>query len=148
MPDFSTRLKELRKNKKNTQQDLANILDLKRNNIAKWETGKATPDFEIIQKIADYFEVNVNYLLGTSNEKESLIRGLENKDSIYLIIYVALKKHISIPIIEKAIQAIELPQSMKDELYFILEMIDSNERQLRWWEANKNGSTLKATNEN
>ena len=82
MPDFSTRLKELRKSKKNTQQDLANILDLKRNNIAKWETGKATPDFEIIQKIADYFEVNVNYLLGTSDEKESLIRGLENKDSI------------------------------------------------------------------
>ena len=35
-----------------------------------------------------------------------------------------------------------------DELYFILEMIDSNERQLRWWEANKKGSNLKVTNEN
>ncbi|TKW67875.1 MAG: hypothetical protein DI612_05195, partial [Streptococcus thermophilus] len=46
------------------------------------------------------------------------------------------------------IQVIEFPQSMKDELYFILEMIDSNERQLRWWEANKKGSNLKVTNEN
>ncbi|WP_373318059.1 hypothetical protein [Streptococcus sciuri] len=87
--------------------------------------------------IISYFDVNVNYLLGTSDEKESLIKGLENKDSIYLIIYVTLKNHVSIHTIEKAVQAVELPQSIKDELYFIVEMIDSNERQLRWWEANK-----------
>lgn len=64
MATFGERLKELRKKNNLTQQQLAYILCLKRGNIAKWETKRAIPSFEIIEVIANYFEVVPDYLLG------------------------------------------------------------------------------------
>ena len=62
--NFSERLKQLRTNKKLTQRELAKLLNLSNGSIAMYETGKRKPDFNILEKIADFFNVSVDYLLG------------------------------------------------------------------------------------
>lgn len=64
MKIFGTRLREVRKSKKLTQQNLADILNIKRATIAKWETGKNEPSFENLIKLADLFEVSLDWLFG------------------------------------------------------------------------------------
>lgn len=66
---FSERLKELRKSKGLTQIQFANEFNIANGTIGMWESGKREPDFATIQKIADFFGVTVDYLLGRSEEK-------------------------------------------------------------------------------
>ena len=58
------RIKELRKQKKLTQKQLADKINVDCSAVTKWETGKANPDFEKQQFLADFFGVSVDYLLG------------------------------------------------------------------------------------
>jgi transcriptional regulator with XRE-family HTH domain len=59
------RIRELRKAKKWTQQELADKLGLDRTTISKWERqGGSEPDNATITKIADIFDVSTDYLLG------------------------------------------------------------------------------------
>ena len=57
------KIKELRTNKKMFQQDLASAFSVSKSTIAMWETNKRVPDTSMLVKIADYFEVTVDYLL-------------------------------------------------------------------------------------
>ncbi|MDV5976889.1 UNVERIFIED_CONTAM: helix-turn-helix transcriptional regulator [Streptococcus canis] len=57
MKSFSKRLKELRLEKNQTQQELADCLNVKRASIAKWETNRAFPNGDTIIRIAEYFDV-------------------------------------------------------------------------------------------
>jgi transcriptional regulator with XRE-family HTH domain len=54
----------LRKSKNLTQEQLAGIFGIKRENISRWENGVAEPSRENLLKIADYFNVSTDYLLG------------------------------------------------------------------------------------
>lgn len=65
---FANRLKQLRIEKKLTQEELAYILKLSRHTITKYESGDREPDFKILTKIADYFNVSTDYLLGRIDE--------------------------------------------------------------------------------
>ncbi len=60
---FSEKLKELRKERKITQEQLASIIGVERSSVGKYETG-TQPSTDIIKRIADYFDVSVDYLLG------------------------------------------------------------------------------------
>lgn len=66
------RIRELRKSKKLTQKKLAEKINVDCSAVTKWETGKANPDFEKQQFLADFFGVSVDYLLGRTDfmEKE------------------------------------------------------------------------------
>lgn len=57
-------LKNLRITNNVTQSELATVLNVSRGAIAMWETGKRNPDNEMIVKIANFFEVSTDYLLG------------------------------------------------------------------------------------
>lgn len=59
------RLKELRTNKGLSQADLAKIFNVAQNTISQWERNVREPDFDTIEKIADFFKVSVGYLLGS-----------------------------------------------------------------------------------
>ena len=61
---FSVRLKELRKEKGYTQEQMANILEIGQSAYAKWENGKCKPNYEKLEKIADFFGVSLDWLFG------------------------------------------------------------------------------------
>ncbi len=58
------RLKELRINKKLTQEELGRKIHVSKVSISGYESGNRTPDTETLQRIADYFGVTTDYLLG------------------------------------------------------------------------------------
>ena len=64
------RLKELRKKKNISQLRLATELNTTQNTISRYETGEREPGIDELIKIADYFNVSVDYLVGrTENPK-------------------------------------------------------------------------------
>ena len=66
-------IKALRKTKGLTQDELAIRLNVVRQTISKWEKGISVPDAEMLQKIAEVFEVNVSQLLGSPiNQNENV----------------------------------------------------------------------------
>ena len=67
------RLKELREKNNVSQADLATYLNLTQVQISKYELGKNEPDLSTIKKLAKYFNVTIDYLLGTSEENIILI---------------------------------------------------------------------------
>ena len=58
-------IKNARKNKGLTQEELAIRLNVVRQTVSKWEKGLSVPDADLLQKMADIFEVDVSALLGT-----------------------------------------------------------------------------------
>lgn len=66
--DISTQLRELRAEKALTQGQLAAVLGITQDSISLWEKGKRVPDTQYIIKLADFFEVSADYLLGRSDD--------------------------------------------------------------------------------
>lgn len=66
---FAMRLKKLREQKKLNQTELANLLEVSNGSISKWERGDRQPDYETLERIADIFNVTIDYLLGRSDVK-------------------------------------------------------------------------------
>ncbi|WP_157454672.1 helix-turn-helix domain-containing protein [Carnobacterium maltaromaticum] len=65
MSQFGTRLKELRLSKKMSQEDLAKILGMKRENVSHYERGLTTNvPSDVLEKVSNYFNVSADYLLG------------------------------------------------------------------------------------
>ena len=58
------RLKELRKAKNKTQQDIARLTGYKQTLVSKWEHSDREPDTDTLIKLAKYFNVSVDYLIG------------------------------------------------------------------------------------
>lgn len=61
---FCNRLKDLREEAKISQSYLAKQLYVSQQTVAKWELNKTTPNPDMLIKIADYFDVTVDYLIG------------------------------------------------------------------------------------
>jgi len=66
---FSERLRFLREEKGITQQELGNHIDLTKANISKYENGKLEPSIDMLNRIAEFFGVSSDYLVGRSNIK-------------------------------------------------------------------------------
>lgn len=64
MKIFSEQLRKLRNKKDLSQKKLAENLFVSQQTVAKWETDQATPNPETLIKIADFFNVTVDYLVG------------------------------------------------------------------------------------
>lgn len=64
MDEFGLRLKELRANKKLSQTQIAMRLHISRAAYSNYETGIRFPDARTLCKLADLFDVSVDYLLG------------------------------------------------------------------------------------
>ena len=64
---FTIRLKELRKQHKLTQKELAEALNVKDSTINRYEKGVNEPSFEMFYALALYFNVTTDYLLGVEH---------------------------------------------------------------------------------
>ncbi|WP_026477351.1 helix-turn-helix domain-containing protein [Alkaliphilus transvaalensis] len=68
---LASRLKLLRKGKGISQKVLAASMELSTSTIAMYETSQRDPDTTTLQKLADFFNVSVDYLLGRTDVKYS-----------------------------------------------------------------------------
>src|SRR5690625_994925 len=67
---IGTRLRNLRKNKKMKQENLAKLLGINRATISMYERNQRTPSPDILKKYAEIFDVSVDYILGNNEAKE------------------------------------------------------------------------------
>ncbi|WP_210432977.1 helix-turn-helix domain-containing protein [Kurthia senegalensis] len=71
--NFSARLKDLRKNKKLSQTELANFLGITQANVSRYEKGDQLPDFDTLVKLSQKFDVSLDDLVfSTGFTKEEL----------------------------------------------------------------------------
>lgn len=68
---FAERIKKLRIEKKLTQQELGNKFGLTSTGVSYWESGKANPSMDMINKLSDFFGVTIDYLIGKSKIDEN-----------------------------------------------------------------------------
>ena len=72
---FGKRLATLRKNKNLSQYELADRLKLSRGQIANYEQGQREPDFNTLQKLADFLDVSIDFLLGRTDNPSVPTKG-------------------------------------------------------------------------
>lgn len=77
------RIKHLRKEMNLLQKDLAEKLNLTQQTISLYESEKRQPDYETLQKIADFFNVSVDYLLGRTDEKKIILDSVNDASIEY-----------------------------------------------------------------
>lgn len=61
---FAEKLKALRREINMSQNQLADILETTQRKVSYWESGKIEPDLCSLWKIADFFDISIDYLLG------------------------------------------------------------------------------------
>ncbi len=96
------KIKELRQQLNKTQEEIAKILNISQSNYSKYERNEIEPDIKTLKKIADYFDVSLDFLCGrprpydlpsttTSGQKEAinLILQLNEINTIKAISYCA-----------------------------------------------------------
>lgn len=81
--EFNEKLQQLRKQKKLTQEELAQVLYVSRTAISKWESGRGYPNIESLKAIAAFFNVTVDELL-TGDEVLTIAEDDGKKKEMYL----------------------------------------------------------------
>ena len=76
MDIFCERLRELRKDLNLSQKQLADILKTTNSSVCDWERGRSQPDLVTLAKIANFFDVTADYLLGLEDETGTKIKLL------------------------------------------------------------------------
>lgn len=74
-------LKELRKENKLTQDELADKLNVSRRTVSRWETGNNMPDIELLIILADLYDVNLREILN-GERNESKMNRIETETAI------------------------------------------------------------------
>ncbi|MER1249811.1 helix-turn-helix domain-containing protein [Bacillus sp. C10(2022)] len=69
---FNKKLIALRKSKKLTQEEMASKIGVHRGTYANYERGNRQPDYETLIKIADFFEVSIDYLLRKETQEKTI----------------------------------------------------------------------------
>ena len=84
---FSDVLKRLRLNTQMSQEELAKHLGLAKSTISMYESGSREPSFEILEAIADTFNVDMNTLIGEKYIPENKTFNLNNHEKEVIIGY-------------------------------------------------------------
>lgn len=121
---FSEVLRNLRKENNLTQDELANKLDISKSAISMYENGNRTPDFETLELIADFFNVNLSYLIG-EEQKYGLSHPTITADTVkFPVIGSIAAGYNEIAVENWSGETVEIPLSYlkgrKKEEYFVL----------------------------
>lgn len=109
--DLGERYRDLRKDRKLTQDDLAQYLGLTRSAINTWEQGLSIPSVNMIISLSQFYGVTTDYLLGLDNADLVDITNLSSEDRVMVH---DLVKRLSIP-----------TKKMKKETEIIKELTDN-----------------------
>ncbi len=64
-------IRNLREDNDKKQQDLADYLNIKQTTYSKYELGKINIPIDVFIKLADYYDVSIDYLVGRTNKKKN-----------------------------------------------------------------------------
>ena len=103
MTGFGKRLRNLRKQKNLTQQQLAVQIGVKNTMISFYEMGDRLPSPEVIIKMAAVFHVNTDYLLGLDKKESVDISDLDEDDKVivYMLVDSLRKKGRQLGMVKK-----------------------------------------------
>ncbi len=116
MSAFPIILKSLRLNRKLTQKQLASALGISKSTVSMYENGNRDPSFEMLKKLADYFDVDSNLITGW--EPLPVIRG--NNEEIREILKIDQQEKSDLMKLvsdcsPKAVEAIGLITKLSDK---------------------------------
>ena len=77
MAEIKDRIVSLRNEKNITQSQLAEELNISPSAIGMYEQGRRKPSYELLEEICDYFNVDMDYLMGRSDIKNRYQAGLK-----------------------------------------------------------------------
>lgn len=115
LAEFKTRLRMLRESVGLTQEDLSKALGISRTRLASYEQGQREPNIELLEEIADYFNVDLDYLIGRSDSSSALLNGMDLDELIEFI-----HKSPEYKILLSKSQKLN-----KENLLLLIQMIDS-----------------------
>lgn len=132
------RLKLLRETKQKSQQEVCTNLNIEQSTLANYENNKRTPKIDILIKLAEFYDVSVDYILGITDQrnkinnsafltKETLskqLKALLTEDSALDIEFYANVGHIDIVTFQKYIDGEQLPSSF--DLCKLVEIFDTS----------------------
>lgn len=99
MGDFRNVFKQLRIKYGYTQDSLAIVLGISRSTVSMYENGNREPDLETLEKIADLFNVDMDFLLGRTNKTTVLtnmpINYISPNCDDLITVYTRSKKNLS-----------------------------------------------------
>ena len=109
---FAQRLRTLRQERNKKRQEVADDLGISRASLEYYEKGKRKPDIEILAKLADYYDVSADYLLGRTNAKTT------DKDLRFVCDYLGLT--------EKTVELLRASQQ-KAKIEKLIEIMEVSE---------------------
>ncbi len=115
-------MKELRNEKKITQEQLSEILGVSNKTISRWETGNNMPDIVLLMEISDFYDISIRELLDgkredvnmDENSKETILKVTEYDNEENLIMIKKINRFSVVGILSMII-------------YFILVFVDPDE---------------------
>lgn len=76
---LNEQIKKLRLDRGMSQVELAAELGVTKQSVSNWENDNILPSIEMLKKIADYFSVSTDYLLGLDKRRTFDVTGLSDK---------------------------------------------------------------------
>ncbi len=97
MKTIKNRIRDLREDRDLRQIDVADATGIDQKTLSNYETGKTNPDSYSIMKLADFFKVSTDYLLGYSDlnilNKKDVLKRLEKIEDDIRVLRKALELH-------------------------------------------------------
>ncbi|MCY9541812.1 helix-turn-helix transcriptional regulator [Paenibacillus alvei] len=119
---FPSRLKQLRTQNKMTQEELGKKINVTKVSISGYENGNRSPDTDTLQRIAEVFNVSMDYLFGRTDDSSP--RGQDiNAEELEFEAFINNPEH---GIFFK--EYLEAPEERKKELMMLWKMIKDAEK--------------------
>ncbi|MBR1969744.1 MAG: helix-turn-helix transcriptional regulator [Clostridia bacterium] len=91
---LSTSIKLLRTSRGLSQVELAKKLSVTKQTVSNWENDNIQPSIDMLERLADYFGVSTDYLLGRTEDSIISTQGLTNDEIAHIVLLINdLKKH-------------------------------------------------------
>lgn len=120
---FKTRIKELRQKNNLTQKELGEKLGLTESTVSLYEAGKRKPDPSTLVKLANIFDVSIDYLLGRTDDPTNPVKGIVTREDFERVLgpgdypeVMAFKEYIDRENLtwEEAMKLLELAKKIRD----------------------------------
>ena len=124
--DFQDKLKELRKNRGLTQEELAQALFVSRTAISKWESGKGYPNIDSLKAISKYFCVSLDDLLSTDEiitiaEEDGKQKERHLRNLVFGLLDCSIAMFLFLPFfgqrVDGVIQEVSVHMLTEEEIY-------------------------------